>query len=265
MKKRNCLWISLSVFFCLMLTAAFAAPVVNETPEKALVSQLSQKAYIPFIENKGQIKDTSIRFYLRGNSGLVLYREKGEIEYYAWNNGGKAAFSEKFMGVCTPEMKGGKASATRVSFFYGKNPESWKPGLSTYHDIVIENLYRDISVQFKAKGSSIEDIYTLGDPADTEKIQVLVDGAKRISTDAYGNLVIETSAGRFLKTKPVAYQTIGGNRKQVVCRYTVTGMTYGFKAESVYEEYKDYMEYYGYQILDIVERPVALGAGPALG
>jgi len=40
---------------------------------------------------------------------------------------------------------------------------------------------------------------------------------------------------------------------------------YGFKAESIYEEYKDYMEYYGYEIFNRVERPVALGAGPALG
>jgi hypothetical protein len=40
---------------------------------------------------------------------------------------------------------------------------------------------------------------------------------------------------------------------------------YGFKAESVYGEYRDYMEYYGYEIPDRVERPVALGAGPSLG
>lgn len=40
---------------------------------------------------------------------------------------------------------------------------------------------------------------------------------------------------------------------------------YGFKAESVYEEWRDYMEYYGFGIPDRVERPVALGAGPSLG
>jgi hypothetical protein len=40
---------------------------------------------------------------------------------------------------------------------------------------------------------------------------------------------------------------------------------YGFKAESVYEEYRDYMEYYGYGIPDRLERPIALGAGPSLG
>jgi hypothetical protein len=40
---------------------------------------------------------------------------------------------------------------------------------------------------------------------------------------------------------------------------------YGFKAESVYEKYRDYMEYYDYGIPDRVERPSALGAGPCLG
>lgn len=40
---------------------------------------------------------------------------------------------------------------------------------------------------------------------------------------------------------------------------------YGFKAESVYQEYRDYMEHYGFGIPDRIERPVALGVGPSLG
>ena len=40
---------------------------------------------------------------------------------------------------------------------------------------------------------------------------------------------------------------------------------YGFTADRVYREYQDYMEHYGYEIPDKMDRPVALGDGAALG
>jgi len=55
------------------------------------------------------------------------------------------------------------------------------------------------------------------------------------------------------------------NKQGKYGRHKYSLKEYGFKAESVYEEYRDYMGYYGYGIPDRVERPVALGAGPSLG
>ena len=40
---------------------------------------------------------------------------------------------------------------------------------------------------------------------------------------------------------------------------------YGLDAEGLYQELKDYMDYYDYGIPDKMVRPVALGAGAALG
>jgi hypothetical protein len=40
---------------------------------------------------------------------------------------------------------------------------------------------------------------------------------------------------------------------------------YGLDAESLYNEFKDYMDHYGYGIPDKMARPAALGAGTALG
>jgi hypothetical protein len=40
---------------------------------------------------------------------------------------------------------------------------------------------------------------------------------------------------------------------------------YGFTAEGVYREYQDYMDHYGYGILDKMERPASLGDAAALG
>ena len=55
------------------------------------------------------------------------------------------------------------------------------------------------------------------------------------------------------------------NKQGKYGRHKYSSEEYGFIAEGVYREYQDYMEHYGYEIPDKMERPVALGDGVALG
>ncbi len=48
--------------------------------QKALMKKISG-LQIPFIENQGQIKDKSVRFYANTFAGTVFVTEKGEIVY----------------------------------------------------------------------------------------------------------------------------------------------------------------------------------------
>lgn len=228
MLKKNCFYVILYAFAasCCILPVQAA---VDSSDQKAALKNLRNSA-IPFIENKGQIKDPGILFYLNGKSGTVLYRDNAEIVYRARSQNGKTVFTEKFTGIFKPALKGGTRTDTNVSYFTGSNKAAWKTGLTTYRDISFQNLYRGISVQFIARGSSIEDVYSIDRPSDTSRIKVKVDGVDRISLDSEGNLVFETSAGRFLKTRPVAYQQIGAVTKKIDCRYVVANNTYSFHA-----------------------------------
>jgi len=58
---------------------------------------------------------------------------------------------------------------------------------------------------------------------------------------------------------------LDNNKQGKYGRHKYSLEEYGFNAESVYQEYKKYMEHYGFGIPDKMERPVALGSGAALG
>ena len=55
------------------------------------------------------------------------------------------------------------------------------------------------------------------------------------------------------------------NRQGRYGRHKYSLEEYGLDAESLYQEFKEYMDYYGYGIPDKMVRPVALGSGTALG
>lgn len=176
------------VILCVVAASGIILPAqaaVDTSEQKSALKNM-QKTTIPFIENKGQLKDPGVMFYLRSKSGTVLYRQNGEVLYHALSKSGESFFTEKFTGIFMPAIKGGTPAGTKVSFFTGSNKADWKTGLSTYRDIIIQNLYQGISVQFLARGSSIEDVYTIERPADTGTIQVKVDGVERISLDSAG-------------------------------------------------------------------------------
>jgi len=51
------------------------------------------------------------------------------------------------------------------------------------------------------------------------------------------------------------------NRQGKYGRHKYSLEEYGFEAESVYQEYEDYMKHYGFGIPDKIERPVSFDFG----
>ena len=65
--------------------------------------------------------------------------------------------------------------------------------------------------------------YTLAPGVDPASITLTVTGATRLALDGAGALTLHTAAGDLTQSKPVAYQTIGGQRVHVDASYTLRG------------------------------------------
>ena len=63
--------------YLFILTSAFASVEIDKNAVMKKVSGLQ----IPFIENQGQVKDKSVRFYANTFAGTVFITDKGEIVY----------------------------------------------------------------------------------------------------------------------------------------------------------------------------------------
>ena len=65
------------ISFLLIPVASYSKP----TPDRTTIIAKTAKLQIPFIENKGQVKDKGVRFYANTFAGNVYVTEKGEIVY----------------------------------------------------------------------------------------------------------------------------------------------------------------------------------------
>ena len=73
MKKRAVIWI--------LFLVVVIPPVSSAAMDKAAVIGRVSGLQMPFIENRGQIWDDSVRFYAKTFAGTVYVTERGEIVY----------------------------------------------------------------------------------------------------------------------------------------------------------------------------------------
>ena len=227
--------INLICVFCVMLSLF----IFNYSAIGAVLN----KAYtlrIPFIENKGQIKDESVRYYTKTFGGTVFVTKDGKLVYSLLKFEEKDkvkgwVIRESFVGASISNVKGKEKAVTKVSYFKGKDPSNWKKNISTYNLVSLGEVYKRIEVKVKAYGKNVEKLFYVKAGADPENIKIKIEGAKSLRINEAGELEVETGLGVIKFTKPSAYQEINGKRVEVAAAYTLLSnlqYVYSFKVGS---------------------------------
>jgi len=169
------------------------------------------------------MKETHPRpLLLEGRSGVVL--------------------KEQFVGAKVKTIQGEEKSATKVSYFKGKDPSKWKTNISTYDVVSLGEVYDGIELKLKAYGNNVEKLFCVKPDANPEQIKISLSGAKdcgvqnaecgienpksdsqnpKLQINKSGELVAETELGPVKFTKPIAYQEINGKRVEVAVGYRI--------------------------------------------
>lgn len=266
MKTKIVLTSCLLMFIVLSFAAAHAAAQA-EVNKNALIKKVSA-LQMPFIENQGQIKDKSVRFYANTFAGTVFVTEKGEIVYSLIKEidneqksetrslkpavEGQMAISKdkeitaiaiKETLECQKEnaenpahIKGINKSEAIVNYFTGAK-ENWRTQIPTWQEVNIEEVYEGIDLKLRAYGKNMEKLFTVHRDGDVNDIKLKIEGAEAIKVNKDGELELETGLGTVKFTKPIAYQEIEGKRVEVEVNYNLlkseiqnpkSELTYGF-------------------------------------
>jgi len=226
-----------SVFFFIFVLFSFSYSAIGSVLKEENKREILNKVYtlqIPFIENKGQIKDEGVKYYAKTLGGTVFITKDGKLVYslpkYEKEKEMKGwVIKESLVGGSISDVKGEKEAITKVSYFKGKDPSNWKRNISTYNLVSLGEIYKGIELKLKAYGKNVEKLFYVKAGANPEGIKVKIDGAKGLKVNEKRELEIETALGVVKFTKPTAYQKENGKKKYVEVAYAVKGDEYSFK------------------------------------
>ena len=119
-----------------------------------------------------------------------------------------------------PDVKpvGEEKAAGVVSYFKGK-PEDWQAGIPTYSRIVYRDLWPGIDLAYSGTSNRLKYEFIVHPGADPAQVRLAYRGVDGISVDEKGRLDVKTPGGRFTDDVPVAFQEIGGERREVSLGY----------------------------------------------
>jgi uncharacterized repeat protein (TIGR01451 family) len=211
-----------------------------------------------FIENAGQV-DPQVRYYVQGFDktfyftarGVTLaFEERGAFQQAprlvsaaldgapAPGEQRRVALKLDFVGANKDaKLLGEEQAAALVSYFKGR-PSEWKTGLKTYKKLVYRDLWPGIDLVYSGTVQRLKYVFVVKPGADPTLIKLAYHGADAVNVDDQGRLDVRTALGGFHDDKPVAYQTIDGEEKDVSVAYRSDASTgagsfpYGFRLGS---------------------------------
>jgi len=185
---------------------------------------------LTFIPNKGQVDGPAV-FYVPGKDKTIYFATEG-LTFVL--RGQREATPERwvvkldFVGS-NPEAvpTSVEESGAVISYFKGQ-PDAWQTGLSASSRIIYRELWPGIDLVYQGAFDRLKYEFVVRPGADPAKIRLAVRGAKTFGRTADGRLKIQTPAGGFEDDVPVAYQEIGGVRREVPISYDLDTKRYGF-------------------------------------
>jgi uncharacterized repeat protein (TIGR01451 family) len=190
----------------------------------------------PFIANEGQTA-AQVAYYVSTTSGTLFVTRGGELVHRLREtpSAGRDRRADKPGWSLTETLVGGRArpiardrSDARVSYFVG-DIQRWRSDVGTWEAVDLGEVWPGVFVSLRARGGSVEKVFTVKPGASVDHIRVRLRGARAITVDAArGALVAHTGLGPVTLTSPIAYQEHDGVRRQIPVAYRQRGREYGF-------------------------------------
>src|SRR6266436_5287206 len=122
-----------------------------------------------------------------------------------------------------PQIAGTDPLPTKVNYFIGNDPKKWHTNVPAYARVKYAGVYPGVDLVFYGNQRRLEYDFVVSPGADPKAIALRVDGARKMRINSHGDLVLGVSGGEVELQKPVVYQIIKGERREIAGRYTMAG------------------------------------------
>ena len=234
---------ALTACFVFVFQAAMSAQEIRNdyapqsmSPEQtARAIQCMTKVPLSFVPNAGQ-SQAAVQFESKGFGGTVSLFKEGVILMLPIDSKGKdreqarsLPLGIRFFGANKEvSLQASKPLPSRMNFFYGKSESSWKTGIQSFKNVTYHGLYDGVDLLYNGTQGRLKGTYKVAPGADPKSIQWRYEGAKKLSLNTKGDLVVTLQDakagvdGKVHEEAPVAWQTIKGKKVAVKIKYELS-------------------------------------------
>jgi hypothetical protein len=219
----------------LMLHLSLLAPVTfgifstctaqNVAPFQAQSVAAYGKLPLHFEANRGQI-DSKVRFFTHGD-GYGLYFTGTDAVLSLHKQSPSSSTDEVRIhvsgGTRHPAPIGEGKLPGIVNYIQTSDPAAWRTNIPTYSRVRYGDVYPGIDLLYYGRQQQLEYDFIVAPGTTPDAICLQFSGARHLSMDPQGNLVIAAAHGSVAFNRPVVYQTIHGQRRPVTGRFTLLG------------------------------------------
>lgn len=163
-------------------------------------------------------------------AAVVRHSADSESESQTANSGNAIVLT--FRGASPATLVGQDALKGSINSVVGREQRRWLKKVPSFNALQYRNLYPGVQALVRADIGRLAYSFLLEPRANPASIRIAVDGVKSLTLDQRENLVMETSGGRIVQTRPRFFEIKGGEKTQLRGRFAVLGDNeYGFVVE----------------------------------
>lgn len=195
------------------------------------------KLPLSFEPNQGQT-NRPVRFVSRG-SGYALYLTSHEalLSLFRPSAGGvkdgllpfhktktydfaPTLLRMKLVGANpAPIISGHEQLPGKSNYFIGNDPKTWQRHVPTFAKVKYRDVYPGVDLVYYGNQERLEYVFVVAPGADPRMIELSFPGAKKLSIDSEGNLVIGLKGAEILEHAPNVVQEVNGIKETLAGRY----------------------------------------------
>ncbi len=110
---------------------------------------------------------------------------------------------------------------TKVNYFIGNDPKKWHTDVPAYSQVKYQGIYPGVDLLFYGSQRHLEYDFLVAPGADAKQIALDVQGADKLHVDRNGDLLMTVHGGEVELQKPIIYQTVNGERREIAGNYVL--------------------------------------------
>ena len=123
----------------------------------------------------------------------------------------------------SPRGAGRNELPGKSNYLIGNDPRRWRTGIPNYAEVRYDEVWPGIDLAYYGNQRQLEYDFIVAPGANPNRIKISFRGARKMSVNRKGDLILRARGGKVRLLKPVIYQEHNGVRKEIRGRYVRRG------------------------------------------